>query len=201
MKILRHEILLKNGPFFNSAEFKSIENQIESAISKVVWPVNGSSFAINPTKKGNGVKPIKNECMAHLHSIGWKLESRLKISADLKPGPLDATKTLSNGKALALEWETGNISSSHRAINKMALGIIEGVMLGGILVLPSRAMYDFLTDRVGNFQELAPYFPTWRNLQVNEGYLGVIEIEHDSIDTSVPLIPKGTDGWAEVKKS
>ncbi|WP_416054432.1 hypothetical protein [Pectobacterium polonicum] len=30
-------------------------------------------FTINPTPKGNGVKPIKLECMAHLHSKGWPL--------------------------------------------------------------------------------------------------------------------------------
>ncbi|WP_197484920.1 hypothetical protein [Methylomonas koyamae] len=106
-------------------------------------------------------------------------------------------KKLSNGTIFALEWETGNISSSHRALNKMVLGILKGALIGGILILPSRNMYKYLTDRIGNFQEILPYFPTWKNMEISNGYLAIIEIEHDFKDTNAPLIPKGTDGWAE----
>jgi hypothetical protein len=79
----------------------------------------------------------------------------------------------------------------------MALGVINGALAGGVLILPSRALYRFLTDRVGNYQELEPYFPVWRNLRIEHGYLAVIEIEHDYLDPMSPLIPKGTDGWAQ----
>lgn len=199
MKIIRTEILFQNGHFFDSPEFLQLTSEIETAIEKVVWPLGNNSFAINPTKKGNGVKPIKNGCMAHLENSGWALENRLKITSEMRPGPLDATKDLDDGKLFALEWETGNISSSHRAINKMALGILENVLSGGILILPSRKMYNYLTDRVGNYKEIAPYFPVWKNLSITTGYLGVIEIEHDSENEQSPLITKGTDGWAEVK--
>lgn len=201
MKILRTEILFQHGTFFTGPEFNDLLSEIETAIQKVVWPLDTQSFSVNPTKKGNGVKPIKNGCMMHLHESGWKLESRLRISSDMRPGPLDATKTLSNGSVFSLEWETGNISSSHRALNKMALGIMKGAICGGVLLLPSRKMYNYLTDRVGNFQEIAPYFPVWKNLNIASGYLAVIEIEHDTEDINSPLIPKGTDGWAEFQKS
>lgn len=197
MKILSKEVLIKKAGLF--PELESTIHEIEVAISKVNWPVDNDQFAINPTPKGNGVKSIKNACMAHLQHKGWSLETRLKISSEMKPGPLDATKKVSGGRAFALEWETGNISSSHRAINKMAIGMLERVLVGGVLILPSRAMYNYLTDRVGNFQELRPYFNAWRNLNIQDGYLAVFEIEHDSTDIKSPLIPKGTDGWGGFK--
>ena len=50
------------------------------------------------------------------------------------------------------------------------------------------------TDRIGSYSEIEPYFPVWRNLQVKEGVLAVIEIEHDALSEGVPVIPKGTDG-------
>lgn len=92
--------------------------------------------------------------------------------------------------------ETGNISSSHRALNKMAVGILKGILVGGVLVLPTRKMYKYLTDRIGNFSEIEPYFPLWESLDVKEGYLAVIAIEHDGVSKNVPRIPKGTDGRA-----
>lgn len=196
MKIIRKEILKNQGDSFASAEFAEITSEIEDAISKVVWPTGSSNFSINPKKKGNGVKPIKYECMRYLEKKGWDLETRLKVTEGMKPGPIDATKTMGN-EVFAFEWETGNISSSHRALNKIALGMIEGTLTGGVLILPSREMYKYLTDRVGNYKEISPYFPVWKNIQLTEGYLAVIEIEHDFIDEASPLIPKGTDGWAE----
>ncbi|HFW5354595.1 TPA: hypothetical protein ACIBXN_005214, partial [Salmonella enterica subsp. diarizonae serovar 48:i:z] len=72
-----------------------------------------------------------------------------------------------------------------------------GSLLGGTLILPSREMYPFLTDRIGNYQELSPYFNVWRNFNIANGYLSVIEVEHDEIDVNAPLIPKGTDGRAK----
>ncbi|MDI6824861.1 MAG: hypothetical protein QME93_08350 [Bacillota bacterium] len=95
-----------------------------------------------------------------------------------------------------VERETGNISSSHRAMNKMALGILRGLMAGGILILPTRQMYKYLTDRVGNFPELEPYFPLWQSLRVTRGFLAVIAVEHDGVSKDVPRIPKGTNGRA-----
>jgi hypothetical protein len=81
-------------------------------------------------------------------------------------------------------------------MNKMALGILKGILIGGALILPTRAMYKYLTDRIGNFSELEPYFPLWKAFKVEEGLLEVIAVEHDSVSRSVPRIPKGTNGRA-----
>ena len=120
----------------------------------------------------------------------------MAIASRQRPGAVDAVKVLPDGRSFAVEWETGNISSSHRALNKMAVGLLDGILAGGILVLPSRDMYQYLTDRVGNYAEIKPYFPVWRNLKIKEGVLAVIEIEHDSLSLDVPPIRKGTDGRA-----
>jgi len=44
----------------------------------------------------------------------------------------------------------------------MALGIMKGVLAAGMLVVPSREFYKFLTDRVGNWSELEPYLELWK---------------------------------------
>ncbi len=98
---------------------------------------------------------------------------------------MDATYPVGN-RLFCVEWETGNISSSHRAINKMALGIIKKVLIGGLLILPTRNMYKYLTDRIGNFPDRDPYFPLSKALKVEEGFLAVIAIEHDAVSLSVP---------------
>ena len=168
--------------------------EVADAISAVDWPPSSGSFTMNPVRKGNGVKPIKNACVRRLSECGWTAEHRLEIIGP-RPGPIDAVKTLPSGDLIALEWETGNISSSHRAINKMVLGMLNSKLVAGILILPSRVMYPYLTDRIGNFQELEPYFPVWRNINLRQGLLRVIEIEHDALSDHVPRVPKGTDGW------
>ncbi len=102
----------------------------------------------------------------------------------------------------AVEWETGNVSSSHRALNKMTLGIRDDILCGGILVLPSRRLYELLTDRIGNYREVAPYFDIWRHCDVaKRGILAVLEIEHDREDPSAPALTKGTDGYALVARA
>jgi Restriction endonuclease BamHI len=99
-------------------------------------------------------------------------------------------------KYFALEWETGNISSTHRSLTRMALGLTNGALIGGMLILPTRALYNYLTDRVGNYREIEPYFPLWRSIKIDEGFFGVMAIEHDTTDKNSPRIKKGTNGRA-----
>lgn len=195
MKIVKTEILTNEVVLQEDRELYAAYLTVCKAISTVTWPVGSSNFSLNPIKKGNGVKPIKNECMEHLKEHGWRLEFRMDIAQRVRPGPVDAVLKLNDGSFTAVEWETGNISSSHRALNKLAIGVMNSTLKMGLLILPSRTMYTYLTDRVGNFQELSPYFDVWRSLKT-KGVLGVIEIEHDEIDETVSLIPKGTDGRA-----
>jgi hypothetical protein len=196
VKIIKIEFLLQNGHFRQSAEFVTILDDIKTAILSVTHPKGSHQFTLYPEKKANGVVPIKKNFIDFLIQNEWQCEHRMSIAARVKPGPIDAVKKISDGRYFAVEWETGNISSSHRALNKMAVGILDGVLAGGILILPSRNMYQYLTDRIGNYSEIEPYFPVWRNLLVKEGVLAVIEIEHDAVSTDISPIKKGTDGRA-----
>jgi hypothetical protein len=181
--------------FSKSRIYNETLSVIYNAINSVKWPDDNSTFTINPGKNSNGVKPIKERCISFLEQNGWELEKPMDLGSRISPGPIDPVLTISKYGHFAFEWETGNISSSHRALNKIALGLISKTLAGGILVVPSRELYYHLTDRIGNFAELEPYFPVWKKLNIN-GVLAVIEIEHDSLSDSVPKISKGTDGRA-----
>jgi hypothetical protein len=200
MKIIHVERLIDTGSFSGTIEWKTIENHITQAIKSIQWPPGSGSFTLydEPGKargEGNGVKPIKEACMKQLKQFGWDLETTVDIATMKQPGPMDATYPIGN-RLFCLEWETGNISSSHRALNKMSLGILKKTLIGGALILPTRNMYKYLTDRIGNYPEIEPYFPLWRALKVDEGLLLIIAIEHDGVSQQVPRIPKGTDGRA-----
>ncbi|WP_013322098.1 BamHI type II restriction endonuclease [Gloeothece verrucosa] len=197
MKIVKEISLISVGNFEESRDWSIIRSEIRRAIALIVHPRGESSFIINPTRHGNGVKPIKEACMIALRDqFGWRLETRVNY-ATKSPGKVDATKVIDD-YLFALEWETGNISSSHRAVNKLVLGLLRGVFLGAALVLPSRKLYAYLTDRIGNYEELEPYFDIWKAVKIEEGFLGIFVIEHDQIDQNVPTITKGTDGRALV---
>jgi hypothetical protein len=200
VKITRIETLVSNGPFSNSKEWLSTKAQIEELVRRVEWPVGSGKFTIRPIKSkgrgvGNGVKPIKLGFMSDLKSLGWKEEEPLDIATVRRPGPIDAVLYDVPG-VVALEWETGNISSSHRALNKLCLGLLKGVIQAGVLIVPTKNLAKFLTDRIGNLAELEPYFEFWRALTPEEGVLEIIAIEQDQEDMEAPLIPKGNDGRA-----
>ncbi|GAP97249.1 type-2 restriction enzyme BamHI [Leptolyngbya sp. NIES-2104] len=195
MKIVQEVALVSVGNFEESNDWAIIRTEIRQAIALIVHPPGSEGFTINPAKHGNGVKPIKEACMIALKDrFGWQLETSVQY-ATRSPGKVDATKAL-DSHLFALEWETGNISSSHRSMNKMVLGLLRGVFLGTVLVLPSRKLYPYLTDRIGNYEELEPYFDVWRSMRIEEGFLAIFVIEHDHIDSNVPTIVKGTDGRA-----
>lgn len=198
MRVVEEKVLIRHGKFADSKEFAQILREIRAGINSVVWPEGASKFTINPVRHGNGVPPIKRACMEYLGQCGWNLEQRMMLAAREKPGPLDAVKKLTDGRFFAFEWETGNISSTHRALNKMAVGLLEGIVAGGVVVMPTRKLYEWLTDRVGNYEEIVPYFPLWESLSVRDGVLAIVVIEHDAESSGVPLIKKGTDGRALV---
>jgi len=201
MKLVRTEFLIRAGAFPDSRGWKVIETEIHKAIRSIVWPPHKRLFTIFPQSgkkrgQGNGVKPIKEAFCLKLKQNGWALEVRLPLAVRRNPGAIDAIKQLSENQFFAAEWETGNISSSHRALNKMALGIKQGILKGGVLVVPTRRLYVYLTDRVGNFEEIEPYFDLWRSVSCKDGLLAVIAVEHDGTSDKVPRITKGTDGRA-----
>lgn len=200
MKLVKTEILINAGSFPDSAEWNTIRDHIYQAIRSVSWPPGSGKFTVHDQSgkkrgEGSGVRPIRDMFCENLKRFGWQLETPVDISTRISPGPIDATYPV-KGKLFAVEWETGNISSSHRAVNKMALGILSNKLIGGALILPTRNMYQYLTDRVGNFEELEPYFDLWKSLKCDEGLLAIIAVEHDDVSKSVPRIPKGTNGRA-----
>jgi hypothetical protein len=200
MKIVREETLISCGLFAASDAWRQARRKLHTAIKKVEWPKGSGTFTIYPEsgKKrghGNGVTPIKEGLMLDLESQGYELEGSATLSENRTFGKFDAILTTEYGPVV-IEWETGNISSSHRSLNKMALFLLEGKIAAGVLIVPSREMYRYLTDRVGNIQELEPYLKMWRSVPCASGVLEIVVIEHDATSTKVPKIKKGTDGRA-----
>ncbi len=196
MKIVEVVDVISAGPFPSSPQWKRACRQVSEAIRVTDWPHGSGKFSIRPEKHGNGVLPIKKPCLKRLAELGWRTEQLPRLADGvLTPGDLDALLQIPGG-FIGFEWETGNISSSHRAINKLLLTLHQGDVLGGLLVVPSANLYRFLTDRVGNITELRPYFALWRAIPVLDGCLRIVVVEHDRIAKTVRPIPKGTDGRA-----
>src|SRR5262249_40212180 len=98
-----------------------------------------------------------------------------------------------------VEWETGNISSSHRSLNKMCMALWAGLADAAVLIVPSHKFYKHLTDRIGNIRELQPYFYFYnRAASLAPGkILAIFEIEHDADfdgQSAEDYIPRGEDG-------
>jgi hypothetical protein len=202
LKYVKLEVLFSSDSFIKSEEWKMIHEQLQKAIESVKWPLGSDKFLLYPEsgKKrgmGNGVRPIKRAFIRTLSNFGWNVEEKIQITNNKRWGKVDVSRKL-DSKWFVVEWETGNISSSHRALEKMALGMLTNVFLGGILVVPTREMYNYLTDRVGNFEELEPYFPLYMSLNFKDGLFAIIAVEHDGLSEDTPRIPKGTDGRALV---
>jgi len=201
VKITEKQDLAKRGAFAKSTVWRDACRQVEAAIRATDWPHGSGKFTIRPESgkergRGSGVVPIKKPCISMLKTFGWKTEDLPPIEGDvLGTGDLDALLETKAG-FVGFEWETGNISSSHRAVNKLLLAIQRGGLRAGILVVPSDELKKYLTDRIGNIGELRPYFPLWKSIPLKEGILRIYVVEHDSTDPAVARIPKGTDGRA-----
>lgn len=195
MKLVTNKELISIGNINESPQYIAARAEISSAILSVSW-ADQHDFIINPVKKGNGVVPIKTNFVSHLVKNSWEQEVRMSLVKGVNPGPIDAVKQTELG-LIAVEWETGNISSSHRALNKLAVGILQKQIVAGFLVLPHKFLAQYLTDRIGNYEELEPYFTMYSNLNIDFGHIEVIGVEHDSVSEDVILIPKGKDGNAK----
>ena len=82
MKIVHVETLISAGSFASSRHWKAIRGKLHRATKAVDWP------------EGNGVKPIKNECIRLLLEQAWSIESTFEKSLDFRLGGLDATLSL-----------------------------------------------------------------------------------------------------------
>lgn len=86
-------------------------------------------------------------------------------------------------------------------MNKLAIALGAGIIDIGVLIVPSRDLYEHLTDRIGNISELSGYLSMWEGLKssVKRGVLAITVVEHDELtdDPAVPFLPSGKDGNAE----
>lgn len=201
MKIVEEIAVIDKGPFARGRVWHRCLAQVRRAIRCTDWPHGSGRFTIYPEsgKKrgmGNGVLPIKYPCIRALGDYGWRVEGLPAIpDSVLTTGDLDALWLGRTGN-VGFEWETGNVSSSHRALNKLVLTILLGGLKGGILVVPSRKLAQYLTDRIGNVDELRAYFRLWNSVPVKDGALAIVVVEQDGESLRVRRIPKGTDGRA-----
>jgi hypothetical protein len=188
VKIVDVITLQSCGPYAGSAHWRRTRKQIHQAVKRCEWPVGSGSFTIGELKRR-----------------GWVIEGKAKNALAQELGDFDAVLP-GPEKPIVVEWETGNISSSHRSMNKLTMLVSCGVISAGILVVPSRKLYAYLTDRIGNVayltdrignvRELEPYFGLWKSVPCDSGVLELVVIEHDAESYDVPRIPKMTAGRA-----
>ncbi len=201
MKIVHVETVLHCGPYAKSRHWFKTRRSIHAAVKKCAWPLGSDKFTIYPQSgkkrgEGNGVVPIRNEFIAELMKREWTIEGAAKNLFGQELGDFDAVLPGPEGP-IVVEWETGNISSSHRSMNKLTMLIADGVIAAGTLVVPSRKLYVYLTDRSGNYKELEPYLKLWKSVPCKKGVLEIVVIEQDAISYDVPKIPKTTAGRAK----
>jgi Restriction endonuclease BamHI len=137
VKIVHVETLLSCGSYAASAHWAKTRKSIHRAVKKCVWPPGSAKFTIYPEggKKrgeGNGVVPIKTEFINQLRKQKWTLEGKAKNFLGQGLGDFDAVIVGPEGP-IVVEWETENISSSHRSLNKLTMLVSDGVIAAGTL--------------------------------------------------------------------
>jgi hypothetical protein len=226
-------VLFDQGNVVASPDWKKLHESYVRAIASIEHPRGSGSLTLrrkvklpNNQWKRNGVGYLRKEFLAFMRDHeGWEAESDVALPKDREPptlmlypsmekycepiasnfGGFDFMATAANGTRIAIEWETGNISSSHRSMNKLAIALSSGLMEVGILIVPSRALYEHLTDRIGNIGELSGYLAMWEGLksEVKRGLLAITVVEHDHLTDSeeIKYLAVGDDGRAREGKS
>jgi len=188
-------VVLDALPDDRSAPLDQLRAEVLEGMGLISWPAGAGSFSINPVRRGNGVGPIKTALIDHLAGRGWDLEAQL-FPGD-RPGPIDAYKEM-DGFRMALEWETGNVASSYRVILKLMKALVEGRIDGGILIVSSKRIARYLTDRIGTHDEIAWALEMLPKL-FRHGHIEILVMDADRIDSRVPLIPKLASGMGRIK--
>lgn len=165
------------------------------AYDEVVNSINNMVSCINNSAKNcNGVVPVKEPCYQLLEEqYSWFREKPLSVLSD-KGGPIDVYKSFYDGYStfnVGIEFETGNISSAHRALNKLMLGIDNSELDLGIILLPMHRLSYYLTDRVSNYEELQPYFRL-----VQDVPFIIFGFDVEEYSPVVSCLPKGRDGMS-----
>lgn len=233
MKWLRTLVLFDKGDVISSEDWKTVHTSYVRAINSIDHPAGAGTLTLREKVKlpngqwqRNGVGYLRTRFLNSMRDTErWHAEGDVDLARDRKQPPIllypsleqyrepitsdfggfDFMTTAANGTRIAIEWETGNISSSHRSMNKLAIALSNGVVDVGILIVPSRKLYEHLTDRIGNIGELSGYLSMWEGLKsvVTRGLLGITVVEHDALskDPSLPYLKVGGDGRAREGRS
>ncbi len=185
--------LIKNDPLVKQAY-----DEIADSIVRNVSP-GQDIFILNNTKKSaNGVGPVKERCYELLeNTYGWFREKPLHYFHNdaKKGGPIDVYKEFSKNQHIirvGLEFETGNISSAHRSMNKLCVGLCKNELDIAFLMLPVLDTSYYLTDRVANYEELFPYLEPL----LHHYPFVVFGFGAERYDKNAVLLPKGKDGMS-----
>lgn len=214
MKWLRTLILFDQGDVISSADWKALHESYVRSIGSIDFPEGAGSLTLKRKVRDadgdwrrNGVNYLKSRFINHIiNEEKWQAEGLVELARDrdqpsiqLYPslelyrepvtsdfGGFDFVSKGVEGHRIAIEWETGNISSSHRSMNKLAIALANGIVEIGVLIVPSRALYEHLTDRIGNIGELSGYLSMWEGLKatVDRGLLAITVVEQDALTDS-----------------
>lgn len=231
MRWLRTVVVFDKGGIAVSSSWAEVHESYVRSIVSVDFPVGSGLLTLRRKTRRpdgqwnrNGVNFLRSRFLSHMVGTeGWQPEvglgeslgkGRLPASLTLYPsgiayeepitsdfGGFDFVTTAPDGTLVAIEWETGNISSSHRSMNKLAIALEAGRVSAGVLIVPSRSLYEHLTDRIGNIGELSGYLALWKGLgaTVARGLLAITVVEQDALteDADFPYLPPGNDGRAQ----
>lgn len=227
MKWLRTLVLFDQGDVVSSADWADIHTAYVRSIERIDNPRGSGQLVLRRKTQDskskqwnrNGVGYLRSRFLEHMvNDEGWQAEAEvdlqhlqqqpeLRLYPSLEPyaepitsafGAFDFVTTTESGIRVAIEWETGNISSSHRSLNKLSIVLATNKIQAGVLILPSRYLYEHLTDRIGNIGELSPYLGMWHSMgaTVKRGLLAITVVEHDELtdDPSFSYLKTGKDG-------
>lgn len=230
MKWLRTLILFDKGNVVTSNDWRTVHESYVRAIGGIDFPKGSGFFKIREKTRIAGTNQWNRNGVNYLRAYflelmttqeGWSTEGSVDLSRDRKQPPItlypsmesyeepitskfggfDFATTAPSGTRIAIEWETGNISSSHRSMNKLAIALANEIVEVGVLIVPSRKLYEHLTDRIGNIGELSGYLSMWESLKsgVERGLLAITVVEQDELtnDPSHPYLGTGDDGRAK----
>lgn len=233
MKWLRTLVLFDKGDVISSLDWNTVHTSYVRAIGSIDHPAGAGTLTLREKLKlpngqwqRNGVGFLRTRFLEFMRdSEGWHAESDIDLARDRQQPPIklypslepyrepitsdfggfDFMTTAPDGTRIAIEWETGNISSSHRSMNKLAIALSNGIIEVGVLIVPSRKLYEHLTDRIGNIGELSGYLAMWEGLKavIPRGLLAITVVEHDALttDPNFPYLKVGGDGRAKEGRS
>lgn len=227
MKWLRTLVLFDKGDIVSGSDWETLHAAYVRAIERIEHPTGTGKLKLRKKVLDktsgqwdrNGVVPLKTQFLRSMvDDENWRPEGNFKIGTPTKSstirlypglnphdeeitsefGAFDFITSTPAGMHAAIEWETGNISSSHRSMNKLAIALAAGQIQVGVLIVPSQNLYQHLTDRIGNIGELSPYLKMWSGLSstVDRGLLAITVVEHDELtdDETLPYLKRGNDG-------